>query len=330
MADIPNKLVTAESIKTLHEYNQDTYLPFIGGTVTGNLGVDGITTVKDYVVFANNNRGIVGVDESGNQYHQFQPVNDSGNCVVGYGMYNAGVGSTNIYGNTIGMCATNDSRMQVVEGGLAIETASGLTLNNDIHFDTNNTSRIYATDSNGVEFNVFHGKNAYNNTAIGYDNYHQSSGNLNLYGNGIRIWSKEAELEGRAYGVNKLLWNGTANRMGKYNGAIQHITLSGGKISAQPHGAVLMWSWYDVNEGVAKNYDWHYFFVPKHHVLKSASGAGVCFHLGLAGLGTVSGKYLYIRDTEIEGHEINTSSGTAASGIQYNNKKFALRAVIGV
>lgn len=37
---------------------------------------------------------------NGTNYNQFQPINANGNCVLGYGMYNAGVGATNLYGNS--------------------------------------------------------------------------------------------------------------------------------------------------------------------------------------------------------------------------------------
>lgn len=35
---------------------------------------------------------------NGTYYNQFQPINANGNCVLGYGMYNAGLGATNLYG----------------------------------------------------------------------------------------------------------------------------------------------------------------------------------------------------------------------------------------
>lgn len=37
----------------------------------------------------------------GTQYNQFQPINSNGNCVLGYGLWDAGIGGTNIYGNEV-------------------------------------------------------------------------------------------------------------------------------------------------------------------------------------------------------------------------------------
>ena len=324
MAETKDKFVTAESAKALHEYNKNTYLPLVGGTVTGEL------VFEDFAVFGNNNRGIVGVDNAGNQYHQFQPVNDKGNCTIGFGMYENKVGSTDIFGNMIHLTSQNDSALYVKDGGLTIETTTGLNLNNDIHFNTNNACRIYAIGTDGQEYNVFHGKNAENNTVIGYDNYVKANGMTNIYGGkAVNIISAggAVAINGREYGYNKLLWSGV-RYMGKVNNAVQAITLND-KISAQPNGVVFMWSWYDTDKGDAKDYNWHYHFVPKRHLVHHA-GEGVNFQLALSGHGTVSGKYLYIRDTEIIGSEANNKSGTGASGIKYNNSKFVLRGVIGV
>lgn len=43
----------------------------------------------------------------GTAYNQFQPINANGNCVLGYGMYDAGIGATNIYGNQLSFTSKN-------------------------------------------------------------------------------------------------------------------------------------------------------------------------------------------------------------------------------
>ena len=46
--------------------------------------------------------------------------------------------------------------------------------------------------------------------------------------------------------------------------------------------------------------------------------------------GVMGAKYLYLHDTEITGNADNNKSGTAFSGITYNNAGYVLRYVIGV
>lgn len=60
-------------------------------------------------------------------------------------------------------------------------------------------------------------------------------------------------------------------------------------------------------------------------------GKGYVFTLNSgATLGVMGAKYLYISDDKITGHDDNKASGTASSGITYNNAGFVLRYGIGV
>lgn len=126
------------------------------------------------------------------------------------------------------------------------------------------------------------------------------------------------------YGVNNLLWSG-----GLFMHGTQTIELSE-SISSQPSGIVLVWSYYTTS---AQNYDWHYTYIPKSHVL-NYGGSGTGINCGLWGANStfnvVSSKYIYVTNTEITGHENNTASGTGSSGIKYDNSKFVLRYVFGV
>lgn len=45
----------------------------------------------------------------GTNYNQFQPINANGNCVLGHGMWNAGLGATNIYGNELSLTTKGGS-----------------------------------------------------------------------------------------------------------------------------------------------------------------------------------------------------------------------------
>ena len=126
------------------------------------------------------------------------------------------------------------------------------------------------------------------------------------------------------YGMNNLLWSG-----GLFMHGTQTIKLSE-SISSQPSGIVLVWSYYTTS---AQNYDWHYTYIPKSHVL-SYGGTGSGINCGLWGANStfnvVSSKYVYVTNTEITGHENNTASGTGSSGIKYDNSKFVLRYVFGI
>lgn len=140
-----------------------------------------------------------------------------------------------------------------------------------------------------------------------------ASGNLN-------ITSSAAGLSGRAYGVNKMLWDGVY-----FMNANQTVNLSE-KISAQPNGIILAFSAY--NDGVANNYDWNYFFVPKQHVASHA-GAGVAFWMVTSKLEHIAVKYLYISDNKITGYS-NNETASSNNGVTYRNARFVLRHVIGV
>lgn len=110
-----------------------------------------------------------------------------------------------------------------------------------------------------------------------------------------------------------------------YMSADHTVTLAQ-KVSAQAHGIVLVWS--AINNGVADNYDFSTFFVPKQ-LLAKVSRAGVIMTAEpwdrLAMM-----KYVYVSDGKIEGHAGNVNTGTATSGTKYANNLYVLRWVIGV
>lgn len=100
------------------------------------------------------------------------------------------------------------------------------------------------------------------------------------------------------------------------------------KASEQPNGIVLVFSRYA--DGAVGNYGFNSFFVPKAFI-DAQNGVGSTFNLTSSALfGVVGAKYLYIHDDFIKGHVDNNKTGTAASGITYNNAAFVLRYVIGV
>ena len=115
--------------------------------------------------------------------------------------------------------------------------------------------------------------------------------------------------------IQKVLWSGI-----QYMTADHTITLSE-PISQQTSGIVLIFSAYDSG---AKPYNFHCFFVPKQFI-SLHNGNGMYFSLVDFNPANDARKYLYIKDTTIQGNENN-------EGVHYNlnNSKFVLREVIGV
>lgn len=115
--------------------------------------------------------------------------------------------------------------------------------------------------------------------------------------------------------IQKVLWSGI-----QYMTADHTITLSE-PISQQTSGIVLIFSAYDSG---AKPYNFHCFFVPKQFV-SLYNGKGMYFSLVDFDPANDARKYLYIKDTTIQG---NANNGGVHHNL--NNSKFVLREVIGV
>lgn len=118
-----------------------------------------------------------------------------------------------------------------------------------------------------------------------------------------------------------VLWSG-----GYYMTSGHTISLSE-NISNQRSGISLVFSEYV--DGEAKNTTFTSFFVSKRMVANH-SGCGHCFQMCTSNLSYFATKYLYIKDDSITGHDNNSLTGTASSGITYTNNRFVLRYVIGV
>lgn len=118
-----------------------------------------------------------------------------------------------------------------------------------------------------------------------------------------------------------VLWSG-----GYYMSSGHTVNLSE-NISDQHEGVCLVFSEYV--DGEAKNQTFVSFFVSKK-LVASHGGCGHCFQMSTSNLSYFATKYLYISDAKIVGHDNNTLTGTASSGITYTNNRFVLRYVIGV
>lgn len=137
---------------------------------------------------------------------------------------------------------------------------------------------------------------------------------------GVNIQKLEPKFETlNTYMQNpKVLWQGA-----HYMDPTQIIKLSE-KISNQNSGIVLVFSAFDSNTSKPKEYNYHYFFVPKTHIQKH-NGSGVSFGDAYEKLS----KYLYISDDSIKGYSENDKNGTK-NGIPFENKGHVLRYVVGV
>jgi hypothetical protein len=144
------------------------------------------------------------------------------------------------------------------------------------------------------------------------------AGTLNCLAN----WSIRDTLNvgGRLYGVNKVLWSG-AMHMGE-----SHTATLSEAISAQPHGVVLAFSYYNNGTGAISNTIWNYFFVPKSHV-EQHPGTSMVFYTGMS---IIRMKCLYLSDTKVVGHTDNNNEAYSMHGQTVDNRYSVLRYVIGV
>lgn len=119
---------------------------------------------------------------------------------------------------------------------------------------------------------------------------------------------------------NQVLWSGAVWPTGEQSCTLMY------PITEMPHGVLIIFSNYS---GSIQNTRIHCFYVPKK-AISQWSGSGFQFNMFSTDFSQVCGKYLYIANSKITGHNDNTKTGTGSSGIKYANNTFALRAVVGV
>lgn len=160
LVDIETSLGTLEtniSGKASLNHTHNNYLPLSGGTLTGNLTLNG-TNLYANNIYMNANGSttgfIYGKTPDGANVGNIQPVNENGNCVIGWGNYNNESGDTNLYGHNV---------------------------------------RIYAVNSDGTlpSGTVFAARNNSNNTLINYNASLQptKTSNTVIYGSAVLIRS---------------------------------------------------------------------------------------------------------------------------------------------
>lgn len=104
------------------------YLNNIGGTnIYGNtlklFSNDYINSNTSYVI--PNGKGFFGTNTSGDIVNNLQPCNTNNNCVIGYGSYAKGEGSTNIYGKNVSICSSDVVELLHSTSGVSIGVGVG-------------------------------------------------------------------------------------------------------------------------------------------------------------------------------------------------------------
>lgn len=158
-------------------------------------------------------------------------------------------------------------------------------------------------------------------TVLGRGGYLRNLGNTKIYGTNVDIMAHEdITINGKSLLNQKVLWQGgmlmSQNHTANLNEAI----------SQQKNGIVLVFSLY--RDGAAEDVSINSFFISKKEV-ELLDGAPHFFFLGInAGFSSLAGKYIYIHDDKLVGHEGNDDVGSSV--ISFNNSSYVLRYVIGV
>jgi hypothetical protein len=77
--------------------------------------------------------------------------------------------------------------------------------------------------------------------------------------------------------------------------------------------------------------NFNHFFVPKQFISEKAGYGNMFIMAATPTFEMMAGKYLYINNETITGHDNNSLTGTSTTtGITYANNAFVLRYVIGV
>lgn len=132
-----------------------SYLPLSGGTMTGNLVMNGKDIYTGDIYFNENGYGkgmIYGLAPNGSTYVQnFQACSENGNCVVGWGNYDREDGNTNIYGNGINIYSNVGVYMRDTTLHLTKTTDASPTVDNDVALIVGNRSGNHlAIDGNEI------------------------------------------------------------------------------------------------------------------------------------------------------------------------------------
>ena len=114
-------------------------------------------------IYLDNNMVIYGTTTGGAYRSNFQPVNSSGNCILGWGNYSAKAGYTNIYGHGINLNTTNylksNRELKLLwSGGDYMSASQTASLSENVTDQLNGIVLVWSKYSNGTqdyEWNCF-------------------------------------------------------------------------------------------------------------------------------------------------------------------------------
>lgn len=208
---------------------------------------------------------------------------------------------------------------------------------------------LYTGTDGRERFNAFGLNTETNDLEIGFDGHKfgvydtylrgnnvgiYSNGQLNMSCNKLNITCSNTGENPRAYGENVELWSGCRWMGVNKNDEAVSINFTGGKVSEQPNGIVLVFSRYeyedatkDINYNKFVDDNFHSFFIPKAQISQH-NGHGTTFLLYYKSI--IYNKYLHIWNDHIVGNKINQNISNEVAGENANNRMFVLRAVYGV
>lgn len=172
--DTVSRVATGPTGFTLMHWNADGNAMGIGKVVPSNksriLDV-GVNTHFDELVTLANAKSIMGTMDDGTECSALIPVTNYNNTSLGYGLYDKGVGATQIYGNEVNFYTKNGI---YTNGNKVVMNAE---------------SAIFGRSTDGsTERNAFIPVSENGNVVIGYDNNRYRDGSTNLYGHDIYFY----------------------------------------------------------------------------------------------------------------------------------------------
>lgn len=131
---------------------------YSAGSTDQRINMCGTVYCYDHLYFSNNvtffgmKQNGVGIEKRPN----FQPLNSNGNCVLGFGNYNARSGSTNIYGhgiylNTTNYLKSNRELKLLWSGGLYMGASHTASLSENVTNQLNGIVLVWSKYSNGEQ-----------------------------------------------------------------------------------------------------------------------------------------------------------------------------------
>lgn len=308
MAEVKDKVITVESLKTKHDYDESTYLKKSGALTTL-----GITATAAEI---NKMDGVTASTAEINKLKDLTATTTELNYVNGV----TGAIQTQLNGKA-------DSNHNHV--GTVIP--NGANLNNYTTVGT-----YYAQEIQSDTYSITNIPSAIEDSTFVLEVL-QASGGGSLIQRVTRTAKNYMLVVERAFYDNawgdwcttsvsgmRVLWEGCY-----YMSSNQNINgfNNGSLITEQNHGIVLVWSGYSTANDEAADSNFHFHFIPKSFI-NIYSGYGCVFQLASASFAKVGVKYLYVRNDGINGHASNNTTGTS-SGITFDNKAFVLRYVLG-